>query len=533
MPFLIVLSGPVGVGKSSFAEALLRVASLQKISTRPYIMEKTGAPSERKALQDAGNELDDRTGGEWVADAVATSTKGAAPDTIFLLDSARKKIQLEALRNRFGSGILHVHLTASSQTLKKRYQEREHDVEELKTYEDVQANPTEAAIGKLARIADIVLSTEDCTPDELAAVTLAAAGIRPFKKYPELVDVFVGGQYGSEGKGNICSFMANRYAVLMRIGGPNAGHWAAYPKYKYVQLPSGTGANPNAQILIGAGSTLWLPQLMREIADHKLVNSGRLKVDPQAMVIDDEDRRIEGDTLEAIASTKQGVGVATARKILGRGGLPPLGSRVKLARDIDQLSEFVCDTKTELERAFAANRRVMLEGTQGTLLSIHHGMYPHVTSRETSTSGCLSDAGISPSRVRKVVMVTRTYPIRVGGNSGPMGTEITLEDIADRSAIDIEELQKTEKGTISGTKRRIAEFDWVQLRKSAVLNGATDIALTFADYHGIGNRAATTFQQLLPETTKFIDQVEMVSGARVSLISKEFAADGVIVRGEW
>jgi adenylosuccinate synthase len=100
----------------------------------------------------------------------------------------------------------------------------------------------------------------------------------------------------------------------------------------------------------------------------------------------------------------------------------------------------------------------MLEGTQGTDLSIHHGYYPKVTSRETTASGCLADAGIAPLRVRKVIMVTRTYPIRVGGTSGHLPNEIEADVVAQRSGLPVDEIKTTEVGTISGNPRRIGEF---------------------------------------------------------------------------
>jgi adenylosuccinate synthase len=206
---------------------------------------------------------------------------------------------------------------------------------------------------------------------------------------------------------------------------------------------------------------------------------------------------------------------------------------VVLARDVKQLKKYVRDVRAELDRQFAEGKRVMLEGTQGTTLSLHHGIWPSVTSRETSVSGCLSDAGIAPSRVRRVVMVVRTFPIRVGGTSGWMGRELSFEQVACRSGIPLDELLQTEKGTISNTQRRIAEFDWGQLRRSAVLNGPTDIAITFADYLGIENRTASTFNELNQKTKSFIDRVAGVAGVPVSLISKEFAIDGVIDRRDW
>jgi adenylosuccinate synthase len=347
-----------------------------------------------------------------------------------------------------------------------------------------------------------------------------------------LVDVIVGGQYGSEGKGNICASIAGNYGALIRIGGPNAGHRVFDPAYKYVQLPSGTGSNPEAQILIGAGSTLWLPQLMKEIADHDLTKQ-RLTIDAQAMVVDDWDRLAESEGLTSIATTKQGVGAASARKIVNRGSPPMLGPAVTLARDAPKLAEYVGDVREELDTLYRRGTRVLLEGTQGTALSIHHGLYPHVTSRETSVAGCMADAGISHRRVSRVIMVVRTYPIRVGGPSGWMGRELDWPEIANRSGIALEKLTEAEKGTVSGRLRRIAEFDWAQLRRAAEINGATELALTFADYLGIANRQAASFSGLNEQTQKFIRCVERVAGVPVTMVSKDFAGNAVIGRGGW
>jgi adenylosuccinate synthase len=212
-----------------------------------------------------------------------------------------------------------------------------------------------------------------------------------------------------------------------------------------------------------------------------------------------------------------------------------------------ELKPYIRDTKIELEKAYATGKRIMLEGTQGTDLSLHHGSvttnksdlklhdgsYPKVTSRETTASGCLADAGISPLRVRKVVMVTRTYPIRVGGDSGDLPGEINLEIIAQRSGLPLDELRKTEVGTVSRKPRRIGEFDWEQLRRSAVLNGATDVALTSVDYLAATNQNARQFDQLTTETRAFIAGVERVANAPVSLISTRFHARAVIDRRTW
>jgi adenylosuccinate synthase len=528
MRLLVVLSGPVAVGKSAFCSQLEGAFGAYRVSTRAWLVEKAGAEKERGSLQAAGDRLDLETGGSWVAEAVAEKAATLAQDAVLLIDSARITAQVRELRRRFGDLVFHVHLHAADETLERRYLARPVQSREFSTYSEVRRNPTEAAIGELAANADLVLDTDYADSSVLAMTAMAYRGEKVIETMP-IVDVIVGGQYGSEGKGNICAHLAKRYGVLMRIGGPNAGHKVKEPRYTYVQLPSGTGSNPDAAVLIGAGSTLWLPQLCKEISDHPRMKE-RLSIDGHAMVIEEDDRQVEAETLQSIASTKQGVGVAAARKILNRGSKPIFGAAVRLAKDVSELAPYVRDVRAELLNHYRHGTPILLEGTQGTLLSLHHGIWPSVTSRETSSAGCLSDAGIAPKHVRRTIMVVRTYPIRVGGTSGWMGREIDMKTVASRSGIPESEFDQVERGTISGNLRRVAEFDWAQLSRAALLNGATDIAVTFADYLGVENRKARTFAELNEAARTFIRRVERVTGVEVSLVSKEFAIDGVLER---
>ena len=58
-----------------------------------------------------------------------------------------------------------------------------------------------------------------------------------------------------------------------------------------------------------------------------------------------------------------------------------------------------------------------------------------MTSRDTNVAGCLAEAGIPPARVRRTIMVVRSYPIRVAGPSGYMTTPITWEEIERRAEL--------------------------------------------------------------------------------------------------
>jgi adenylosuccinate synthase len=396
----------------------------------------------------------------------------------------------------------------------------------------VLANDTERRVPKLAVIADVVIETDRCTVNDVLIRAASHLGLYG-REYLRLVDVIVGGQYGSEGKGQVAGYLAPEYQLLMRVGGPNAGHkvWEEPEPYAFHQLPSGS-RRCEATLLIGAGAVINVDTILREIAECE-IEKGRLYIDPQAMIISKADIKKEAGLVTSISSTGQGVGAATARRIMGRAGNP----RVRLAANVPELEPFIEPAHEVLEDAFNRRWRVLLEGTQGTGLSLYHGVYPYVTSRDTTVAGCLAEAGISPSRVQRILMVCRTYPIRVqspsGGTSGPMSQPISWEEVSKRSGIDLNEIQKTERTTTTNRERRVGEFDWDLLRLAATLNAPTDIALSFVDYLSAANANAMRFEQLMPDTIRFVEEVERVASAPVSLISTGFNRRSIIDRRMW
>lgn len=491
---------------------------------------------ERKALQRAGQRLDRADGGAWVAEALQRAIDSRAteqtPKGIYVVDSVRILGQIEAIRRAYGAYVHHIHLTATEEELRNRYEIRCRDEDDAVAYEDLKRNRTEREIEKLGNVADIVVSTDRCSENAVLVRATALLNLYP-RSNDALVDVLIGGQYGSEGKGNIVGHIAPEYDLLVRVGGPNAGHqvYAEPTPEKYYHLPSGTERAPSAKLLLGPGAVIYPQKLLAEIAEHK-IDAQRLTIDPCAMIITDADRDEEEKRFGSISSTAQGVGIASARKMTGRSDYKD-GKAAFLARDCDVLQPYLGSARQVLADAMVAGQRILLEGTQGTGLSLHHGEYPHVTTRDTTVSGCLADAGIAPSNVRKIIMVCRTYPIRVGGPSGPMAHEVDMAEIHRRSGIPLKELEKNERTTTTNRARRIAEFDWVQFRDSVQLNGPTDIALTFVDYFDVGNREAFRFEQLSQETISFVEEIERVSGRPVSMMSTDFNWRNVIDRRAW
>jgi adenylosuccinate synthase len=539
MPKLIVLiSGNVSAGKSTLSDGLRRQYNATIVKTKEELKDlaarkKKDLPAERRALQEFGTQLDKETKGEWVLSALKRHIANlrVSDNDVVVVDAVRILDQIKAIRRSYQFIVAHVHVEAAPSALKRRYKQRTGTgVKELPTYSAVETDETERRVASLRQSADFVVDTDRCTPDDILVRVATYLGLVT-RDYSRLVDVYVGGQYGSEGKGHIISHVAREYQVLLRVGGPNAGHkvFTEGGAVTHHQLPSGT-LRTDARLLIGPGAVLNINLLLREIAQCK-VSVERLGIDRQTMIIDKADIAGEARLQKTIGSTKQGVGFAMARRIRER------GEGIKLARDYKELSPYMTDVYEDLEKAYSRSQRVLLEGTQGTSLSLYHGFYPYVTSRDTTVAGCLSEAGISPSRVRRIVMVCRTYPIRVqnppGGTSGPMSGEITWPEVSRRSGVPLARLRKTEKTSTTNRDRRVGEFDWALLRKAAAVNGPTDIAVTFADYLHVSNENARRYDQLDRDDIQFIEQVERVAAAPVSLISTRFDFRSIIDRRAW
>ncbi len=532
---IILLSGSIASGKTTLAQRLADRFGMRVLRTREWLASALGNRGKegRTDLQIKGDLLDTETGGAWVLEGLARELRNDQAHRDVIVDSVRIRGQIDAIRSAFGASVSHIHMTAPLPVLKDRYRHREISAgtSVAPDYEKVRANQTESLVDGLKNIADVVIDSDRCTEEDVLIRVACHLGLfgEGNKGY---VDVIVGGQYGSEGKGQIAAYLSPEYDLLVRVGGPNAGHkvFELPEPYTHHQLPSGTRRNESAKLLIGPGAVLNVDKLQEEIGQCG-VDYKRLAIDPYAMVISQADIESEASLVAGIGSTGQGAGAALSRRILER------KPETKLAKHFRELAPFIRSAVDVLQHILAENGRVCLEGTQGTALSLYHGDYPYVTSRDTTVSGCLAEAGIPPTTVRRVVMICRTYPIRVqnpdDGTSGPMSQEISLAEIAVRSGLELDELEKTERTSTTGRERRIGEFDWQQLRKASLLNRPTDIALTFTDYLTVKNRSAKRFEQLDKGTINFIEEIERVSEARVSLIGTGFNPRSIIDRRFW
>lgn len=245
------------------------------------------------------------------------------------------------------------------------------------------------------------------------------------------ITIIVGGQYGSESKGLIAGHitMEEDIDIAVRTGSINAGHTIEHMGkfYKNQQLPI-SWINPKTKLIVGAGAYVSPPTLAREIemiekATSDPTSGERIFIDYRAGTHTEEHHSAEKGFHERFGSTGEGCMAAIVEKIKRDFSYKRMG-------DIKYYEPIVCDTVKMLNVAYDDGRKILLEGTQGALLDVHLGCYPFVTSRQTNAANWIMEAGLSPNLEYDVIMVVRTYPIRVAGNSGPMGNEISWNFLA-------------------------------------------------------------------------------------------------------
>jgi adenylosuccinate synthase len=305
--------------------------------------------------------------------------------------------------------------------------------------------------------------------------------------------VVVGGFFGDEGKGKIISYLAikDNPKIIVRGGaGPNAGHTIrdGDKVYKVRMLPSGF-LNKDAKVMIGPGVVINPDILKKEIQDFNV--SGRSFIDKHCGIIEETHltRDSKGELKEKIGSTGSGTGPANADRAM---------RVLKLAKDIDSLSSLVIDVPQAINSALSANENVLVEGTQGTFLSLWHGTYPFVTSKDVTASGICADVGLGPTKVDEVIVVFKSYVTRVG--TGPLENELSLEEAEKRGW--------SEFGTVTGRQRRAANFDFNLARRAIMLNSATQICITKLDVLFPDCASKNSFDDLSKDAKAFIKNIE-------------------------
>ena len=248
--------------------------------------------------------------------------------------------------------------------------------------------------------------------------------------------IVVGGNYGSESKGLVTGHLAvdRKVKYAVRTGSINAGHSVPYKgkMYKNQQIPV-AWVNPRTKLVIGAGAYV-SPEILS--AEIKMIEKAtgtslknRLFIDHRCGAHLPSHHNAEKGMHERMGSTGEGCSEAIKDK-MSRSFDYVMFKDTTYAKRNDGRHFRIVDTVTMLNDAYDRGNTILLEGTQGTMLDLHLSHYPYCTSRQTIASSWLAEAGLSPSLNTEVVMVCRTFPIRVAGNSGPLPEELEWSTLA-------------------------------------------------------------------------------------------------------
>ena len=201
--------------------------------------------------------------------------------------------------------------------------------------------------------------------------------------------------------------------------------------------------------------------------------------------------------------------------------LKPASKRtLQLAKECDQIKKYVTDVPARIDESLRKGQNVLVEGTQGTFLSLWHGTYPYVTSKDVTASGICADVGIGPTRVDEVMVVFKSYVTRVG--TGPMDGELDAKEIEKR--------QWGEFGTVTGRARRAAEFNFDLAKRAVMLNGATQIAITKMDVLYPECAHVNNYESMPSNAKKFLETIEEKLGVPVTLVGTGPSSEDIIDR---
>ncbi len=288
-------------------------------------------------------------------------------------------------------------------------------------------------------------------------------------------------QWGDEGKGRIVDLYAKDYDVVARFaGGDNAGHSIVVGDRELALriVPSGV-LHPNVELFIGGGTVVNLRTLLEEFDALTAidVDVSRVKLSDRAHVVFphhvERDKAAEAQRAQAIGTTGRGIGPAYVDRVARTG--TRIGDLLVSddAPETRRIAPHVVDGVAYIHDRLATDKRVLIEGAQGSLLDVIYGTYPYVTSSNTIAGGACTGLGIGPGTIDRVIGVFKAYCTRVG--AGPFPSEL-LDERGERLR-----RQGGEFGTVTGRPRRCGWFDAVAARYAVALNGANSAVITKLD----------------------------------------------------
>jgi adenylosuccinate synthase len=323
----------------------------------------------------------------------------------------------------------------------------------------------------------------------------------------------VGGFWGDECKGLVSAWQAykdNALGVFRGCGGSNPEHglFVGEAYVKTNQLPLGFIFGQSL-IGLGPGTAIDVSKFLDEV-NRFSIPPEKVRVDPLCPIITPENVREEmgSASMNAIGSTKSGTGIAMSHAALR---IAPL------ARDTEALQPYLADIP-QLANDLAEQGTISLEATQGTFLSRYHGEYPNVTSVDVTAPSVIAGVGLNWRLVENVIVCIKALPTREG--TGPMGDvdEFTLEEMQALGIVEYSSIIDPRTGQHE-VRRKAKGIDYTLLKRIITLNGANQIALTFAEHYDPEVRDVRQWSGLTGRVKHLIAEIERRTGVEVTLVN--------------
>ncbi len=344
-------------------------------------------------------------------------------------------------------------------------------------------------------------------------------------------DVVIGTQYGDEGKARVVDDKAANYDVIARFnGGANAGHTVVYEGQKVAlkQVPSGIFYKDKL-MYTGSGCMVNISKLKDELTSLKQVGidvSNRLRISPQAGVIQPHHILIDGIIGKSVGTTGNGIGPAYADRAMRmwedrllniRMGdllensekyfgimktnfesiakLHGIDAKVdaeleKMKKDFQDVVGLIEKDTLFLQKKISGGAKVIFEGAQAFMLDVNKGSVPYVTSSGTTASAAYTGGDLSANFHRKTFGIAKVIMSRVG--HGPFASEFggeqseeycmsfrqdgsPLHGKADEEKYDLEKLIKSQDPFEVGKAMRILSGEYGTVTSRPRRIGAFDL----------------------------------------------------------
>lgn len=323
-----------------------------------------------------------------------------------------------------------------------------------------------------------------------------------------MITIVVGAQYGGEGKGKVCSYLgaARDYKYVCRTGGVNSSHAVKFRNHFHrLRMLPASAVVGSSTYLYGAGSLIHIETLKREMRSLG-VRDDQVVIDRRAGIVSEEcvQAQRQDQRYERIGSTLTGTGYATARRSM---------RELQLATDYPELALNLGDVSQVLYEANLEEMPVLVEGHQGAGLSNYHGDYPFTSSRDCTAAALLSEIGVGPRVNLDILLVAKLFPTR--NHAGRLPNELSFEEA---TTLNIREKGGGSWG-IPDRQRRVAEFDWEDLRRAIILNSPSGIALTGFDYRFPEARGAQRLEALSSDARHYLEEFRERAGLDIDIVS--------------